>query len=546
MKDRDITFRPELLLVPILLVSAALLVAGLRPDHDWGGDFAAYIMQAQSLAEGSVDAYLEDSERMPRSSARQIGPVAYPWGFPLLLAPVYACFGLEMVALKTPVVASYLLLLVALWVGFARSHAPGWRLPLVALFALNPLLLRFTDHVLSDIPFLLLSTVSLLLMGSSVVDRRPMLSPVGDRVLIGAAVALACTFRTVGLLLLPALAAAQLAGGWPSRRAAAPLDGTAGPRSPVPLLVGLRSGPGRHVLVAAIPYATCLLILWVVESVLPSGGGSYSRFLEEPGLSWLVRNVKYYLVVPSSFFHGAGHPVLVYGATLPLAIAGLIRRRRTDAHVLVFGLLTLATVVAWPERQGLRFVVPLLPFYVSFTLSGLEMAVRRSPAADARFRRVVAAAAVALVVLGFAATSATLAASSFATRRSSVTGPYQESAQQLFAFVRRRVPPDAVIAFFKPRVLRLYTGRTGFMTDRPELLAAADFLCFYLGEDAYDQITAEQLEAARSSGRLLPVYRNAAFEIYRVRERACGGASSATSDHPSVPPDSKPSTNGSS
>lgn len=45
----------------------------------------------------------------------------------------------------------------------------------------------------------------------------------------------------------------------------------------------------------------------------------------------------------------------------------------------------------------------------------------------------------------------------------------------------------------------------------------ADFLCYYLGDDAYDQITAEEVAAARSSGRLVPVYRNRGFEIYRVR-----------------------------
>ncbi len=517
MRDREVAFRPEILLLPVLVVSATLLVGGLRPDHDWGGDFAAYIMQAQSLAEGTVDGYIESSEHTLRGSARQIGPVAYPWGFPLLLAPVYALFGIDMIALKAPVVASYLLFLVALWFGFARYHSPGWRLVLVALFAVNPLLLGFTDHVLSDIPFLLLSTVCLLLMGRSVVDRRPILSPVGDRVVIGVAIALACAFRTVGLLLLPALVAAQLGGGWPSLRPRVPAGGTEGSTDPSFSGGAIPPGRARHVLVAALPYAVCILVVSLTAAVLPSGGGSYSRFLEEPGLSWLVRNAAYYLVVPSSFFHGAGYPVLVYGATLPLAIAGLIHRRRTDAHVLVFGLLTLATVVAWPERQGLRFVFPLLPFYVSFTITGLEAAVRHSPEVDVRFRRVVAATAVALVVLGFAATSAALAASSFAARRSSVSGPYLEPAQQMFAFVRQRIPPDAVVAFFKPRVLRLYTGRAGFMTDRPELLPAADFLCFYLGDDAYDQITAEQLEAARSSGRLVPVYRNAAFEIYRVR-----------------------------
>lgn len=210
--------------------------------------------------------------------------------------------------------------------------------------------------MLSDIPFLLLSTVSLLLMGRSVVDRRPILSPVADPVVIGAVLALACTFRTVGLLLLPALAAAQLAARSSSGRPATQVGGPAAPSGRARLLVGLRRESARHILVTALPYAVCAVILTLAASALPSGGGSYAGFLDGAGLVWLVRNLAYYLVLPATFFHGAGYPVLVYGATLPFAIAGLIRRRLTDAHVVVFGVLTLGTVVAWPEIQGLRFV----------------------------------------------------------------------------------------------------------------------------------------------------------------------------------------------
>ena len=64
-------------------------------------------------------------------------------------------------------------------------------------FALNPVVLSAADEVLSDIPFLLLSTAALLLMGKS-----PGLA-------LGALMAGACFVRGNGWLLPPALIVAQ-------------------------------------------------------------------------------------------------------------------------------------------------------------------------------------------------------------------------------------------------------------------------------------------------------------------------------------------------
>ena len=77
--------------VPIVLFITLAFPSfiNIRYDHDWGDDFAMYIIEARQIATGqslSDLGYLYD-----RLNAGG-GPPAYPVGFPLMLAPVYRFF----------------------------------------------------------------------------------------------------------------------------------------------------------------------------------------------------------------------------------------------------------------------------------------------------------------------------------------------------------------------------------------------------------------------------------------------------------------------
>src|SRR5262249_32427526 len=85
----------------ILIASSALSFAILTTDHDWGDDFAAYITQAISLLRGTENESIAHAAFAARQSSRYYGPIAAPWGFPAILAPVYrACGGLNIRCLK--------------------------------------------------------------------------------------------------------------------------------------------------------------------------------------------------------------------------------------------------------------------------------------------------------------------------------------------------------------------------------------------------------------------------------------------------------------
>ncbi|MDR3559328.1 MAG: hypothetical protein P4L58_02935, partial [Candidatus Pacebacteria bacterium] len=100
------------------------------------------------------------------------GPIAYPWGFPLLLAPIYAALGLNLIALKLPGLFCFLGFLVCLYL-LARKSLPKIESVFVAaIFAFHPFLLGYLDQILSDIPYLFVSTLSLLYFYSLNTERR--------------------------------------------------------------------------------------------------------------------------------------------------------------------------------------------------------------------------------------------------------------------------------------------------------------------------------------------------------------------------------------
>src|ERR1043165_1898556 len=95
------------LLAGIILVSLIIGACQLTRGHEWGDDFAWYILQAKSILNGTTDEFMKESAFTNYQSTTYLGPLAYPWGYPLLLTPVYAVKGISPLALKLPALIFY-------------------------------------------------------------------------------------------------------------------------------------------------------------------------------------------------------------------------------------------------------------------------------------------------------------------------------------------------------------------------------------------------------------------------------------------------------
>ena len=165
------------ILTLIVLISGAISFCLLTRGHSWLDDFAAYVMQAKSILDGAMGEFVRRNAFTVSASSYPPGPAAYPWGFPLLLAPVYAMFGLNALAFKLVNTLFYALFLIVLFALARTRLTDAESLLLTAALAFNPALLLAQDQIISDIPFLFFCTLSIFFLhrtqcGASVAALR--------------------------------------------------------------------------------------------------------------------------------------------------------------------------------------------------------------------------------------------------------------------------------------------------------------------------------------------------------------------------------------
>lgn len=490
---------------PILILSAALSVAMLTKDHDWGDDFAAYIMQAQSILHGSEREAIARSAFSVQQSSRYYGPAAAPWGFPTFLAPMYlACGGLNIWCLKLVNVPFYSLFLVAFFL-FLRPRLPLLdSVLLVSVFAVSPVLLAFHNDVLSDLPFLFFSTLGLLLIDRIIVSPgRPEGSWRGN-VGIGVVMFLAFFVRANGVLLVPTLFVAQ-AALYRSRE-------------------GARWAHVRPL--GVVPYLVCGALIAMAFVAFPRDASEFTHF-RTLTLDQVLDNVTAYVTLPAIFFWPLPLYEFCYGALLPFLIAGIALHWRDDRHVAVYAGLTLLLFVLWPEQQGLRYLFPILPFFVYFVYRGMQAS---ACALTERFRK--AGDRLTLVVwtavtLTFAVTSVRQARAAIAQPYMAGGGPFDTVSLEMFDAIRTRTAPTDVVIFDLPRLMRLMTDRNALLIDRCDQLVRGSFVVVRKEGSTSNQLSPRSITACSAlvdrAPIFDPIFDNGRYVVYRIHPRPGSG-----------------------
>jgi hypothetical protein len=451
------------------------------------------------------------------NSAPYGAPIAYPWGFPVLLAPFYAVFGLNMIGLKLLGMISFLLFIVLLCVGFRKYHSAVWLLCLVCFFSLNPTMLSFTDQILSDLPFLLLSTAGVLWMGRLIIEKRNLISPVWEYILLGAIISGAFFIRANGILLLVTLAITQFIalalrlrqGDLPNAQCSTSFRRLFSDRS-----VFLKS-----LLINLIPYISffCIVLLW--ETIIPKGFASYPSYLSNPiTIDVIKHQLDYYIDLPLEFFISVPHFYLFYFASIPIAIAGIIRRYRSDYHIVVYIILTFVLYILWSSSQslqGLRYLFPILPFYFSFVITGLEIFQGGKTNVEQKLRKWVCLIPILIIFTCFVISSVGNAYANMIHHRETISGPYTAPAQGMFSFIRSNTEKESTIVFFKPRLMRMMTDRKSLMLRKQEELSRGDYLCVYLAP-VRDQVSPDTVQELLKQQSVSLIYQNSEFLVYKL------------------------------
>jgi hypothetical protein len=468
---------PNLTLGLILLAYVMNVSMVLSRGQSWGDDFAAYIMQAKSIVTGTENSYFEQNSFTIQNSSSVIGPVAYPWGYPLFLSMFYVVFGLNLLALKIPNILFFILFLIVFY-RLLKWRLPPWEsILLVSILAFNPSLLSFQNNILSDIPFLFLSTLSVILIDRFVCKNK--------------------NIPITGIILLVTLLGCQIINFWQQRKR-----------------IIKRS---QILLIYFIPYFV-FACLWIVFAlILPRGESSYFLSFSSPSYAFLPSlkyNLQYYYHLMEEFLVSLPSIKILYGFLLAFLLIGIISGSEEEYAILLYSSLMVGYLLVWPVPQGLRFIFPIIPFFVYFSFQGMKTGFS---CINKNYRKVGSAITyvfwIAMLIM-FVIYSINLAKSNLDSNRQQ-SGPFVPSSIEMFKYIQTNTPSNSIIVFFKPRAMHLMTDRNAIMIKTCGELNHENYIVL-IKEDEWNQIPIDRI----GSCDLITdqIFTNENFVIYRLKQ----------------------------
>ena len=516
------------LLALVVLIAA---LGSLYPSCGWGDDFAAYINEGIAIADGTFHElarlnYIMHPSILPEGTN---GELVYVWGYPLMLALVYAVFGYDTVDFgsiiyyKLPSALCFAAFAAVLYL-FLRRRFPAWSSALLtAAYCSAPVFYELINSVYSDVVYMFLCTLSLLC--TEIYFSREVKKRLVPGLLTGALLWYTYEVRLNGLALLGVFLLCQI----------------------VTLIKSKDLSKGNWFFYLS-PYLSFLLLKLVSERLLLLPPTLNSGDVTGINLSTTVSNALYYIInladtvrasINSAIFAFVPRSVLggltqgVYNAVfsvsrvlswlvLALTAVGMITdgiKRNVQLTIYVIG--SAIGTCLLPYTQGLRYlfgIMPVLLLFAGYGYRAVYALIRRMAHAENANRRrasVVRGVLTAVLCAAFFSQTAAADVQNLRTLRASgedihanMSGAYSPDAVAVYKFIQQNTAVDDIIAFHKPRAMYLNTGRVSFSylyNDRSPLDAdwcvlTEFFVDYYTNTETPDWFSS--FEAVMTSGEL--------------------------------------------
>jgi len=477
----------KILLIVIILFSLVIGSATLRRGHEWGDDFAWYILQAKSILTNTTQEFMLQSEFTNTQSTTHVGPLAYPWGYPLMLVPIYMIKGISPLGLKIPGLLLYAGFLVCLYY-LTKDHLTRTEsLILVSLFAFNPTMIQFEDQILSDIPFLFFSTLTLFLMTR---DREKGFL---QYILIGISIFLTTFMRATGILLLGSFLIVEFFRFWKRIKS----------RDEI-----------RSIIVNAFIVCFVFGVLWFANLALfPNGGESYLSQYAGVSIETIIDFAGRYFNVFSLFFGQADVWKYLYYLLFIFFLLGAWVRRRDETVFIYFTILWMVVHITYPYWQGPRYVFPIFPIFIYFTFWGLKTAITKLPESYRHTGEQIHYGFWILIACIFLFTSSASAINNIKNNRN-LNGPFDPFSMEVYEYINEKTPSDSVVVFFKPRVMILMTGHNTIMSTECDRILLGNYLVLSRKVEDNQQIPPDDIKSCGLP--LEQVLKNQRFIVYEI------------------------------
>lgn len=436
MKKNIISYLTELFSKPRRTIAGAailfvpLIFIGTHTSHDWGDDFAQYIHQAENIIKGIP----QSQTGYVFNHSNYIGPQAYPVGFPLLLAPVYAIAGNSMWAFTTFISLLYIVLGLLMVIFYRCYFTWITSLTLALIFLYNPQMILFKREIMSDIPFTALLVLNFILYHK--------LKPVNTRQLLSLALitGFMLTIRPAGFVWVAAIVMEQVVA-FIRRR------------------IVLKEFAVRIGIFILVP----VMVYFIINSLIfkiPSGGsiGDYLQFYHSGKLLQIIpENLAHhievfrFLYVPQAgAFYGIS--LLLGSVMVAFTLLGLIKRLVQGPGVIEwFFIFYVIMLLIFPNNYSAgRLMFPLEFIFLFYAATGAKTI--QPLQGIAAWKKAVAAGGIAMMlfmpgIIGIARSQSNI-----------LEGPQRATSVEAFEYISKNVPHEAVVVFAKPRALALYAG----------------------------------------------------------------------------------------
>ena len=515
------TDKKKLVITGFALFVIAMLVSviGMADTAGWSGDFSQYIGQARAIADGNVAGWFARHSYTIDHSMSGLGAHSYPWLTSILIAPIYAVWGINFIPYQIFMAFCFAVSVVALYVLLVRRNVKYSAILLICgAVTINAHYILLTKSVLSDIPCLMFTIITWVFIDLYLESRS-----IKYAVLTGVFAFAAFSTRTMALALLAALGIIDL----------------------IHFIKKIKDKELtlKHFAVMCVPYVSFLVLAVIISVVLPKGGSTYLDYFALEAKQ-LASNISYYGNMSLSLFtqdiqrmsfmpkavrdHTKVFLLCYFILMLPSVAAliqGIIKRIKMKDHLPLYLIVMLAMLFVYDYQQGTRFIISLFPVILLCMYYGIDnakekieellqknrkMADKKSSLRDKLLKTCIYDFVLVLVLcMVFGVIKV---ANGYTGSPEKGEGSNSDDAMAVYAYINENLDSDDVVVFFRPRILCLYTQVNSYTnsTDIPETIGDADYLLNYCGDSRYQ----DYINSHRDS--LKVEYTNSQFRLYKI------------------------------
>lgn len=356
-----------------------------------------------------------------------------------------------------------------------------------------PFFWDFKNYILADFPNLFFLLLTLLVANQFLIKGKTIINNYFTCFVLGVFIFFSYMIRNQSLVMLPAIMLVQL--------------------------VNFRRDifKRKYLLQIFIPVLVFLLLLFVSNRLIPIKPVRYLDqyvHLELGKTVW--NNIFYYLKVWQELFAITNVikdvNAIFTAFFLAFAFIGAITTVKKNMLFIIFFSVSMLLVLISPFYQGIRYLIPLVPFLFYFFIIGFWYAVFYIHAKN-KFKQFTYYSVIGIIIF-LSITTISVYTYQSSTSLQEAEGPYKKTSVAMLNYIKNNTSKNEIIGFCKPRAMLLYTGRNAVIPASYDecIMKKIDCLVYYKNAIA-EQLPKDSITSHKDD--FSEVFRNDDFIVFK-------------------------------